>query len=149
MSVMRRFRVPLLAWTTMAGYLLATLGATWFHQHAHVLSLRAEEAKNVPPTEDHGHCDSHHRHHNASGGHSHRECDGSGHNHSPHVPPHDDDCFVCQYLAAKLLSAAEIVLDIQADWVADVATPVIAAPDAPILGLPRSRGPPCLAVVPI
>lgn len=137
----------------LTGYLLVATAGTWLHGQLHdhrPALVAAADAPEVAARADHWCC-----------GHSHgapppaapaATCPGepSGGTSCPHPhehgPGHDDDCFVCQVLAASRSVMPPAALVIVTEAIVPAVAPPVHMPDAPAPALPASRGPPCRVV---
>ncbi|MEX0704522.1 MAG: hypothetical protein WD069_20640 [Planctomycetales bacterium] len=138
----------LAAWLGLTGYLLVSTAGPWLHDRVHDHSPALAPVGGAAAAEHSGHaCCGHVP---ATCGHARSgvdRADGSHEPHPHHHPPlHDDDCFVCQVLAASRHVSAPVAVVVVSETIAPAALPPVSLPDAPAPALPAPRGPPCPAV---
>lgn len=136
----------------LTGYLLVATAGAWLHGQLHDHGPALVAAADSPQSAARaGHACCGHSH-GAPPPAPHATCPGESpggtscpHPHE-HAPGHDDDCFVCQVLAASRFVSAPVAFVVATETIAPAVAPPVLVPDAPAPALPSPRGPPCRVV---
>jgi hypothetical protein len=131
------WRVRLVGWFSLAGYVSAIVGVACFHDHVHHHS--AGDRPLVHTHEHRGH------HHGVAHEHSAPPSNPSEHDHQSELPSSDDHCVVCQFLANKPLAAPKSIVLVPCTGVGEHVplARASAVPSAPAL-ISQPRAPPSL-----